>query len=112
MTDSFGTQTGFSEQLEIHEAPPELNKLPRAKSKKVYVLVGVGFTALVISVMGVLLLRPKPEIPQEIVVPTPTVQPQSTGIKLELLEAKKLLEAADPNTALQPPPAVDMKITF
>ena len=112
MNDSFGTQTGFNAQLELHEAPPELQKPPQAKSKKVYMIVGVGFVTLVLSVLAMLLMRSKPEIPQEIIEPTPTVQPKSTGIKLELLEASQLLEAADPNSALQPPPAVDMKITF
>lgn len=112
MSDTLNSQTGFNEQLELHEAPPELDKPQEKKSKKVYLLIGFGIVIFLFMIGLLIMTRPAEPQPIEEVVPTPSVQPRSTGLKLELQEAESLLEAADPNKALQPPPAVDMKVTF
>jgi flagellar basal body-associated protein FliL len=112
MSDALNSQTGFQAQLEHHEAPPELETPKQKKSKKLYLLIGLGMTLFLLVVGLLIVMRPAEPQPAEEVVPTPSVQPRSTGLKLELQQAESLLEAADPNQALQPPPAVDMKITF
>lgn len=112
MSDAFNSQTGFNSQLELQDAPPELVKPPQNTPKKVYVLGGVGLVILVTAVLTLLFVRPTPPPPVAVADPTPTIQLRSSGIKLELLEAAQLLEAADPNAALQPPPALDMKLAF
>ncbi len=108
----YTSQTGFTSQLELHDVPPELNKPSSPQQKKVgALLLGVVLLVVGITLLAVI-LKPDPPPPPASIEPSPTALPRSTGIKLEFEQAEHFLNAADPNTVLQPPPAVDMKTTF